>query len=130
MKTIIRTIGISGALAVVLGAFGAHGIKPLISDTSYSNYQTAVLYHFIHTLALGILLVLPKENNRIKSISYLLFTTGITCFSGSLYVISTRELTGFQWALKLGPVTPLGGLLFILGWGTIAAYGFHKTIKV
>jgi len=113
---------ILGALAVILGAFGAHGLKPLLSPESLANYQTGVLYHFIHTLAL--LLVSSRRNSpfRFQQASCISFTVGIVLFSGSLYLLSTASVTGLSVSF-LGPITPIGGIALILGWVLLALPG-------
>jgi len=117
MKVQLATAGILGALAVVMGAFGAHGLKPLISPESLETFKTAVNYHFIHVfgmIAAGILYKFnPHKFFRFASQAFLI---GIILFSGSLYLLSTRDATGLQNISFLGPITPLGGLFFIVGW--------------
>jgi uncharacterized membrane protein YgdD (TMEM256/DUF423 family) len=94
-------------LAAVSGAFGAHAIRATLElRGTLSTWHTAVLYHFIHAIAL-LVLALYGANNR--GAWWLLFA-GIVLFSGSLYAIA---LTNLRW---LGPVTPLGGLCFLAGW--------------
>jgi len=94
-------------LAVVLGAFGAHALRSTLELRGTLNtWHTAVLYHFIHAIAL-LVLALYGANNR--GAWWLLFA-GIVLFSGSLYAIA---LTNLRW---LGPVTPVGGLCFLAGW--------------
>ncbi|MBK9257205.1 MAG: DUF423 domain-containing protein [Saprospiraceae bacterium] len=116
-RTEIIITAICGAAAVGLGAFGAHGLKPLLSDVQLTTYQTAVQYHFIHTLALLALLPLMiiVNHNILRQSFYFLFT-GIVLFSGSLYLISADDITEFRINALLGPVTPLGGLFLIAGW--------------
>jgi uncharacterized membrane protein YgdD (TMEM256/DUF423 family) len=100
------------ALAVVLGAFGAHALKTRLPAGMLEVYQTAVQYHFWHALgvlAVGLALELLPEAGWLRSAGWLL-TAGIVLFCGSLYLLA---LTGSKW---LGAVTPLGGLAFILGW--------------
>ena len=116
-KTILLTAGISGALAVGLGAFGAHGLEPiLIKNGRLDTFETAVNYHFYHTLGLlglGILALIKPEWRKISSAAWAM-VLGILIFSGSLYVLS---LTGITW---LGAITPIGGIGFIVGWLTLA----------
>lgn len=111
-KILIAT-GISGALAVGLGAFGAHGLESLLTKNGrLDTFETAVNYHFYHTLALlgiGILALIKPHWKGLETSAWLM-GLGILIFSGSLYLLS---LTGITW---LGAVTPLGGLAFILGW--------------
>lgn len=106
---------ILGGFAVIMGAFGAHALKDSLSPTAVSSYETAVLYQMIHVLA-GLYAIsrLPGNHKWIRWAAGC-FILGIVLFSGSLYFLSTREITGWdvQW---MGPVTPIGGLSFILGW--------------
>ena len=93
-------------LAVALGAFGAHALKAtLLARNSREVWNTAVLYHFLHGLALVTLSY--HANSRVVCC---LFLAGILLFSGSLYALA---LAGANW---LGPITPLGGLCFLAGW--------------
>lgn len=112
-KQILQLAGISGALAVSLGAFGAHSLEELlIQNNRLDTFQTAVNYHFYHTLALlgiGLLGTIKPEWKGISFTAWCMIL-GILIFSGSLYVLC---LTGITW---LGAITPLGGLAFILGW--------------
>jgi len=99
-------------LAVVLGAFGAHGLKNVLSQYSKEIYDTAIFYHFIHSLAIISIAILNTQYDNINlSYSFYLFLFGIIIFSGSLYILA---ITGIKW---LGAITPIGGMLFIFGWG-------------
>ncbi len=104
--------------AVVMGAFGAHGLKPRISPEALANWHTGVQYQMVHGLALLFLsLAAGQVDARYASFARLLFFGGVLCFSGSLYLLSTREVLGTQGLAKiLGPITPLGGLLYMGGW--------------
>ncbi len=115
-KHILAIAGVLGATAVILGAFAAHGLKAILSDYLIGVFDTGVQYQFIHALAItviGILLRLKVGDKAEKGlrIAAICFIIGILCFSGSLYALA---LTGIKW---FGPITPLGGLMFILGWG-------------
>lgn len=116
-----RRIGIVacilGCLAVMLGAFGAHFLKVSLSVTELENWKTGVNYQFYHTLALFVISNL-KLRSRIINYSAVFFVLGIFFFSGSLYLLSTHSLTGLSVAI-FGPITPLGGLCFIIGWLTM-----------
>lgn len=104
------------ATAVILGAFGAHGLKKIISLAEVEVFKTGVFYQFIHSIGIFVALLtaklfdIPKLN---KSLWF--FGFGILFFSGSLYLLSTQSALGVSLKF-LGPITPLGGLLFILGW--------------
>lgn len=117
---------ISGLLSVVLGAFGAHGLKKAVSPEMLAAYQTGVQYQFIHTLALlalGILMrtFATKSAASIATVisklkwSANLMIVGIVLFSGSLYTMTFMSVTG-GFPAWLGPITPIGGLAFIMGW--------------
>ena len=122
-KQILQLAGISGAIAVGFGAFGAHSLEALlIQNGRLDTFQTAVNYHFYHTLALFGIGVLASVKPDWKGISFAAWSMvlGILIFSGSLYVLS---LTGITW---LGAITPLGGLAFILGWSSLVYLSFKN----
>ena len=101
-----------GFLAVALGAFGAHGLTPtLLRHGTLAIWEKAVLYHFVHTLAM-LALALHRQTPRGP---WWCFLAGIVIFSGSLYLLAA---TNTRW---LGAVTPLGGLSFLAGWAWLAA---------
>lgn len=113
----LRLAALLGAFTVALGAFGAHGLKPKLTEYQLSIFEKGIHYQFVHTLALlavGILLQQHPENPWLTRAGWA-FTIGMACFSGSLYLLACRDLLAFPvgWA---GPVTPLGGLSFIAGW--------------
>ncbi|MEQ1745752.1 MAG: DUF423 domain-containing protein [Saprospiraceae bacterium] len=119
--TFLRLAAISGTLAVTIGAFGAHGLKPHLDPYQIGIFEKGVQYQFIHTLALlGVALLWEKRGaGRLLRWSGWLFVAGIVCFSGSLYLLACRDLLPFAvgWA---GPVTPIGGLCFVGGWALLA----------
>ncbi|MES2808181.1 MAG: DUF423 domain-containing protein [Bacteroidota bacterium] len=119
-KSIVVTAAILGALAVITGAFGAHGLKAKITPAQLDIWHTAVQYNFYHVFALLFLATL-KTNSGCLTASFYLFTAGIVLFSGSLYLLACRDLLQLESSVKvLGPITPLGGTLFIAGWVTLA----------
>ncbi len=117
--------GISGALVVALGALGAHSLKPYLPPDSLVSYETAVRYQFYHTLALLIIGLLGDVPKTIRYAGWL-FVTGIICFSGSVYFLSTKAITGLVNISFLGPITPVGGLLFMAGWVMVAVAAVRK----
>lgn len=110
---------ILGAFAVILGAFGAHGLEEYLSGDQRETYDTAVLYHFIHVLAGLYGISQMHEKERWARLSVVFFTFGIVLFSGSLYLLSTADLTSIPTSW-IGPVTPVGGVFFIFGWLSLA----------
>lgn len=108
-----------GALAVILGAFGAHGLEGKISAQHIETWKTANQYHFYHTLALLFLSTFSRAKTASIRVSFIAFIIGLLFFSGSLYLLSIREISGFGNPAILGPITPLGGLAFIVGWAAL-----------
>lgn len=129
----LRLTAFFGAAAVMIGAFGAHGLKSAFEarqlDTRYllGIYEKGVQYQFYHTFALGLvsLLLLHRPASKWLQRAGWLFIAGMLMFSGSLYLLACRDLLPFSvaWA---GPVTPLGGLCFIGGWLALLASTFDK----
>jgi uncharacterized membrane protein YgdD (TMEM256/DUF423 family) len=121
---------IFGVLAVVIGAFGAHGLKPRLTEYQVAIFEKGVQYQFYHTLAIGIVGLLigqqPDLSTQLRWAARC-FIFGIICFSGSLYLLACRDILPFSvaWA---GPVTPLGGLGFIAGWGIMGWAVYRRAI--
>ncbi len=116
-KGFLVTAAFMGAIAVMLGAFGAHALKSMIADeTSLNAFETAVRYQFYHVFALALTGVLYAgyPNKSLKAAGQL-FIIGTIFFSGSLYLMTYGTVSGhsIKWA---GPVTPLGGIMLIIGW--------------
>lgn len=114
-KRIIITAAIFGILAVVFGAFGAHVLKKVLTVAQLETWQTAVQYHFYHTLALLFLSTFARFKNNLINISSYCFVFGMLFFCGSLYLISLKDVLVINTSY-IGPITPFGGLLFIFGW--------------
>ncbi len=123
-RNFIVIAAISGFLSVALGAFGAHGLKNIISEAALQTYQTGASYQMSHSLALlmtGVLVYL-FPTSRALQISGYAFISGIILFSGSLYLLS------FTGVKLLGMIAPLGGSAFMIGWIAMAV-GVNKAIK-
>ena len=114
-KRIILTAAILGLIAVIFGAFAAHKLKTLIDPAAIDIWNKGVQYHFYHTFALLYLSTFARYKNNLINISYFCFLGGIILFSGSLYILATKTITMIDFN-QLGFLTPVGGLLFILGW--------------
>lgn len=119
MKRLLLLASILGFLAVGFGAFGAHALKNILDD-KITTYETGNRYHFYHTFAIFISYFLYTFNKEKKYIvAGYLFALGILFFSGSLYILSITKISLF------GAITPIGGLLFLIGWATL----FHALLK-
>lgn len=123
-------------LAVVFGAFGAHALKALVSQEKLQIFETGVRYQFMHAIALIALSLYGSQNENKrgeqKAIGWAahFFLIGIFLFSGSLYLLTLLSTTSYPMARFLGPITPLGGLSFILGWSIWLRVVFlHKVDK-
>jgi len=123
-RTIFITAAFLGMLSVILGAYGAHGLKQLVSADLVQTFETGVkyqMYHALMLLFLGSTQVLPY---KIKRTVFALTILGIIFFSGSIYGLVTNEYTAFDFK-KIVLVTPLGGALLIASW-TVLLVGFIK----
>ncbi len=125
-RNIIVTAAIFGMLAVIAGAFGAHKLQELLTLKQLQVWHTAVEYQFYHVFALLFLSTFTRFKNNLIVTSYYCFVLGIIFFSGSLYLLSAGRLTGLQNIMWLGPITPIGGLLFIIGWAAMALAAFRN----
>ncbi|MBT0587315.1 DUF423 domain-containing protein [Alteromonas oceanisediminis] len=120
----VKWVGVTAALlamfAVAMGAFAAHGLKAILSEPQLATLRTAVLYQFIHSLgaliAIGLSALAPLTAFRPSLVAASwLFIAGVLLFSGSLFGLVLFE------ARFLGPVTPIGGVCFLLGWGVLVS---------
>jgi uncharacterized membrane protein YgdD (TMEM256/DUF423 family) len=120
MKVLLVLGAINGALAVMLGAFGAHGLRQKVDEGLLQTWATASEYHFFHALALLVTGLLVREfgGSTLITAGWVLFA-GMLVFSGSLYLL---VLSGQRW---LGAITPLGGTALIVGWALLA-WGLWK----
>lgn len=116
-KGFLQTAAILGALAVALGAFGAHGLKKIVPPETVTTFETGVRYQFYHVFALLAVAILfgsfPGKNLQYAGIC---FIAGIVLFSGSLYILTALQATKTVGLRGIGAITPIGGLFFIIGW--------------
>jgi uncharacterized membrane protein YgdD (TMEM256/DUF423 family) len=113
---------VGGLLAVMAGAFGAHGLRQVMSERGLEVFQTAVSYQMYHALILVAASMMPALglSRRLLGIACGFWLAGIVLFSGSLYLL---VLSGHHW---LGPVTPIGGVCFMIGWALLVAAALKK----
>ncbi len=109
--------GILGAFAVIMGAMGAHALEKLISSDALESFLTGARYNMYHAI---VLLAVASNSKHIHpkwfKFSTYAFIIGTILFSGSIYLLSTRSITGITASSILGPITPIGGLVLISGW--------------
>jgi uncharacterized membrane protein YgdD (TMEM256/DUF423 family) len=116
-KDFLQTGLIVAGLAVALGAFGAHGLKQYVSPPQIDTFKTGVQYQMYHAFAIIIAVCISQyfDNQWIRRACWF-FLIGILLFSGSLYLFTFFEATSMNSVRWLGPVTPLGGVCFLIGW--------------
>lgn len=117
-KKIISTGALLGMIAIILGAFGAHALKKVLSIEALSTFETGVKYQMYQALFLVLIGTLNELSQKAKKIIYNLVVFGVLFFSGSIYLLATNSLTSFDFKV-IGFITPIGGLLLILGWGVL-----------
>ena len=116
-KRFLLTGAALGALAVVLGAFGAHELKKIVPPDTVTTFQTGVLYQMYHAIALlAVAIIFERYPNKLIKWSGTCFIAGIILFSGSLYIITALKATETVGLNGIGIITPFGGLFFIAGW--------------
>jgi uncharacterized membrane protein YgdD (TMEM256/DUF423 family) len=116
-KTFLIIASLLAALAVVLGAFGAHGLKKIVPADTVATFQTGVQYQMYHAFALFIVAILYERfANANLQYAGIMFLTGIILFSGSLYLLVALKATEKTGLGGIGIITPIGGLCFIVGW--------------
>lgn len=126
-KTIFITGIVFGVLAVVLGAFGAHGLENRVDTASIQTFETGVRYQMYHALLLLILANIKQILEKDKKIIYYVIVGGILLFSFSIYFLATNDLTAFDFK-TIGFITPIGGLFLISGW-ILIGYRYFKHLS-
>lgn len=114
-QKIVLTALILGALSIILGAFGAHGLKKFLTPEQLNSFEIGVRYQMYHALFLLFVAQTGYITDKQKWIVFLLTLFGILLFSGSIYLLATSTITNIK-AKFLGPITPIGGLLLISSW--------------
>jgi len=117
-RKIILIAAVLGAIAIVLGAFGAHGLKQHISAESITVFETGVKYQMYHALFLLFLGTTSLISEKVKKSILILVVSGVVFFSGSIYFLACNSMFSFDFK-KIGIITPIGGLLLIGAWITL-----------
>lgn len=114
-RTILITAAIFGIVAIALGAFAAHGLKKVLSTEALQTFETGVRYQMYHAIMLLFVGGTSFLNAKSKNIMFYLVLIGVVFFSGSIYGLSTMDVTGINFK-RVGFITPIGGLLLISAW--------------
>ncbi|NMH24991.1 DUF423 domain-containing protein [Flavobacterium solisilvae] len=125
-RKIIATAAFLGLTAIILGAFGAHALKNYLTPEQLISFETGVkyqMYHALFLLFLGLSAVFLTD--KTKKLMYWLVVLGVAFFSGSIYLLTTKNVTGIDFKF-LGPITPIGGTLLIVAWGILFVKVLNK----
>jgi uncharacterized membrane protein YgdD (TMEM256/DUF423 family) len=124
-KKLISTGALFGMIAIILGAFGAHALKKVLSLDQLSTFETGVRYQMYHAIFLLFIGLRNDLSQKAKKTIYFLVLFGVILFSGSIYLLATNNLTSYDFK-TIGFVTPIGGLLLILAWGVLFVNSINK----
>jgi len=124
-RKLIITAAILGMIAIILGAFGAHALKKVLSIEQIVTFETGVRYQMYHALFLLFIGLLDNVTEKTKKTIFFLVVFGVILFSGSIYLLATNDLTAFDFK-SIGFLTPIGGLLLIMAWGVLLASSLNK----
>ncbi|MDO4782794.1 MAG: DUF423 domain-containing protein [Capnocytophaga felis] len=114
-KKIIIVALVFGLTSIILGAFGAHSLKKHLTEEALSSFEVGVRYQMYHALFLLLLSNLNNISEKIRKVTFISVVFGILFFSGSIYLLSTESITSIN-IRPFALITPLGGLLLMLGW--------------
>ncbi len=118
-KKITTTAALFGMIAIILGAFGAHALKKVLTPEQLLSFETGVRYQMYHAFFLFFLATQNDIVEKTKKTIYTLVLLGVLFFSGSIYLLSTIEITGINFK-SIGFITPIGGLFLIVAWGLLS----------
>mgnify|MGYP006171736505 FL=1 len=117
-KKIIVTAAVLGFIAIILGAFGAHALKEVLDENQLTSFETGVRYQMYHAVFLLFIGSTNYVSEKAKKRIYYFVLSGVILFSGSIYFLATRAISGID-IRAIGVVTPIGGLLMICAWGLL-----------
>lgn len=126
-KPILLKGAILGAIAVVLGALGAHALKNILTLEQLSSFETGVKYQMYHAILLVILSLMVKSTSSKYLLTAVnLIFLGVILFSGSIYLLTLKNILGIEFLKFAGPITPIGGILLVIGWFLLILEGLKK----
>lgn len=126
-KKLITTASILGAIAIVLGAFGAHALKKVLAPEQLVTFETGVRYQMYHALFLLFVGTIGSLSDKAKKSILVLVQLGVLLFSGSIYLLATNDLTAFDFKV-IGFLTPIGGVFLIAAWIVLLVQTLKKKI--
>lgn len=126
-KPILLKGAILGTIAVVLGALGAHALKNILTLDQLSSFETGVKYQMYHAILLVILSLMVKStSSKYLLIAVNLIFLGVILFSVSIYLLNLKNILGIEFLKFAGPITPIGGVLLVIGWFLLILEGLKK----
>lgn len=123
-RKITSAAALMGIIAIILGAFGAHALKKHLSIEQLASFETGVKYQMYHALFLLFLGMNSLVSAKAKKTIFQLVVFGVIFFSGSIYLLATRPISGIDFKF-VGPITPIGGALLIVAWSIL----FYNCVK-
>ena len=126
-KKLITTASILGAIAIILGAFGAHALKKVLNSDQLITFETGVRYQMYHALFLLFISTLDTITDKSKKVILTLVQLGVLFFSGSIYLLASNDLTAFDFK-TIGFITPIGGALLIAAWCVLIYQNWMKKL--
>ena len=117
-KRILITAAVLAISAIIFGAFGAHKLKEVLTASHLTSFETAVRYQMYHVFFLLFLGTYTGISEKFKKTIYIIVLLGVLLFSGSIYVLSTTEITGLDIS-EIGVITPVGGVFLLIAWGLL-----------
>ncbi|MGO4773439.1 DUF423 domain-containing protein [Flavobacterium sp. W22_SRS_FK3] len=124
-RKIIITAAVFGMLAIILGAFGAHALKAILTPEQLTSFETGVRYQMYHAFFLFFVASRNELPLKVQKVIYNLVLAGVLFFSGSIYLLTTKNVTSIDFKI-IGFVTPIGGLLLIFAWLVVLVTFFKK----
>lgn len=124
-RKIISTAALMGMLAIILGAFGAHALKINLTVEELNTFETGVKYQMYHALFLLFLGINSLFDEKVKKTIFRLVIFGVIFFSGSIYLLATKSISGIDFKF-IGIITPIGGAMLIVAWGVLFWNIFKK----
>lgn len=129
-KSMLIKGSILGGLAVIFGAFGAHALKEVLTPQQLISFETGVRYQMYHALVLLVLFIISLKVTHVyfnRAAQFMFW--GVILFSGSIYLLTLKNMLGIEALKYIAPITPLGGGLIIVGWIFILLGGLKLTLK-
>ena len=126
MRNWVVFIAVLGAITVILGAIGAHTLRNALSEVQLNSFATGVRYQYYHIFAMLVTVLLSKQFDVNVKVPLWLFAIGTLFFSGSIFLLSTIPVHGMEGIRSLGPVTPVGGLILVAAWLSLAIQFVRK----